>query len=176
MILDTVRAWSDWLGNGTYGVNALIPGLPLDGTDAAPPMLAAIVDETRSGPASRRMIPETLPALIVRLQEASDLSPSVGPNVEHRDADVVVATLYAANATSTEQGYRAAYYTLRAVQRSLAKFFDASIAVANTARLRNNVTIYSAKALQHITNFSALEDTDILAGLFITFQVRDSAP
>lgn len=176
MILDTVRAWSDWLGNATYGVNALLAGLPLDGTDPAPPALAAIVDETRNGSASRRFIPDTLPALIVRLQEASDLSPSVGPNVAHRDATVVLATLYAANATLTEQGYRAAYYTLRAVQRSLAKFMDTSISAANTARTRNSVTIYSAVALQHITNFSALEDTDVLAGVLITFQVRDAAP
>jgi hypothetical protein len=178
MILDTIRAWTDWLANPTYGVAAQLAagGFPYDGTDTAPAVLAAIVDETRNGPTARRRIPDTTPVLMVRLHEVATLDASVGPNVAHRDADVTLATLYAQQDVATEAGNRDCYYTLRAVERALAKFVDPSITAANTARQRNSVQILNATALQHITIFEATKDTDILGGVLVTFKVRDTAP
>jgi hypothetical protein len=176
MILETLRAWTDWQQNATYGVNALLAAVPRDAGDPVPGNVATFVDETRNGPAARRRIPDVVPALVTRLHLTGALDPSVGPNVAHRDAEVAVATWYADRNVATENGNRSCLYVLRALQRSLAKFVDPSIAAANTARTRNGITIYNVTALQHVTTFDTIEDTDILGALFVTFKVRDTAP
>jgi hypothetical protein len=176
MILETLRAWTDWLGNVTHGVNALLPGVERDGGDPAPPNVALIVDETRDPAAARRQIPDTVPCLIVRLAAPATMDDSVGPNTPHRDGDVPVMTLYAAAHSESDTGNQDVAYTLRAVERSLAKFLDYGLAAANTARQRNNISILHATALQQLTTFEPIEDRDILGGLAITFHVRDKAP
>lgn len=176
MILDTIRAWTDWLGHGTYGVNALLAGVERDGTDAAPPSIQLIVDETRNPAAARRQIPDTVPCLIVRLAAPATMDDSVGPNSPHRYGDIPVMTLYAAEHQDSDDGTQNAAYTLRAVERVLAKFLDHTIAAANTARLRNNITILHATALQQLTMFEPIEDRDILGALAITFRVMDKNP
>jgi predicted DNA-binding protein len=176
MILETLRMWTDWQGNPTYGVNAQLATVPLDGTDARPTTLVAISDETRNGPTARRRVPDTVPVLMSRLHQAATLDPSVGPNTAIRDAEIQIATWYADNQLATETGNSNAYYVLRALERTLAKFLDPSIAIANTARKRGNIEIFGATTLEHLTTFETVEDSDILGGLLVTFKVRDSAP
>lgn len=176
MILETMRAWADWLGDATYGVNAQLATIPLDGSDTAPDAVAIVADETRNGTAARRQIPDTLPALLVRLQQSGTLVPNIGPNTAVRDGEIPLLTAYAATNADSAKGNRNAVYTLRAIEKSLRDFMDPSIAAANTARMRGNIQILSVTGLEHVTTYEPLEDRDVLAALIVTFQVRDTAP
>lgn len=176
MILETVRAWADWLQDATYGVNAQLGTIPLDSGDPVPTAIALVADETRNGSAARRQIPDTLPALLVRLHAPAGLVPNIGPNTANREGAIPVLTAYAAADVTSEEGNRQCVYTLRAVEKSLRDFMDTTIAAANTARSRGSVQIERIEDLQHLTTYEPLQDRDILGALIVTFQVRDLAP
>lgn len=174
MRLEVVRIVADWLADGTNGVNALLPGIPLDGGDSTPPVIASIVDETRSGVAARRHFPEDhpTPALFVFTGRDARLMGEVHTHL--RDAEISVTIGYVQKAATTENGLRDAFYTMRAVERSLKKLQEQ----ANEAsRTRNNIAIIAAREFVYPNVFAEVGGLVMTAGVEAVYElVRDYAP
>ena len=57
MRLETLRALTAWLNDGTYGVNAQLASVPRDGSDALPADFALIAEATSNQYAARGQMP-----------------------------------------------------------------------------------------------------------------------
>lgn len=176
MILDTLRLVTDWLNDGTNGVNAKIATTPRDGGDSAPTSLTAIVDETRNGAAARRKLPATVPALVVRLATAAPLDAEVGPNSDKRYGDIPLAIWYGDRDATSENGNRDAHYILRTVERVLRQLTNPANGAGLTAKVRNSVTLLFWKDWRYNTQDEPLEDGTIHGALFVTARVQDTVP
>lgn len=169
MILDTVRMVADWLNDATYGVNAVLAAVDLDGTDSAPAGTYTIQDETRDDDAAINR--DGTPPLI--RVTSGDLRSLDGQSATYtHDADISTEITIVRDATSPAAVVRDCYYTARAVAKSVESLFGTS-ATAATARVRNGVQAYA------ITNLSTaairVDEGDRPATLtvFLTVRVRD---
>ena len=169
MILDTVRAVADWLSDGTYGINAALAALDLDGADTAPAGTYAIIDETRDDDATIGR-DGTRPFVRVAAGEVRSLDGQAATYTH--DADVPLELLICRATTSPAATVRDLYYTVRATCQVLERLFGTS-AAAVAARTRNQVQ------LSHIENLSTaqvrveLGDTPATAAVMVTIRVRD---
>lgn len=174
MFLETVRIVTDWLNDGTYGVNALLSALPLDGGDSVP-AVALITDETRNAVAARERFPAAAgPVITVHLARPAIIRTEL--QGAFRDApDVPVLIRYAdTNQAATDAGTKNALYTVRAILQSVARLMDQP---GVTARVRNQVAIANVKEeVQHVPVFQDVEDKVITGGLVFSFYVRDKLP
>lgn len=177
MILETVRINADWLADATYGVNTLLAGVPRDAGDPQP---AAVVvrDGTRDGVVGRRQIPHAAssgtPELYVNFEPdgLTDLQPEVWTT--YRDCDALpVSVRYVIESAATEAAARDAYYTLRAVQRSLRRLNENTNAAAT---VRNQVELVELVSLRHSYPFAPVSDRVVVAALIAVYMVRDLAP
>jgi hypothetical protein len=174
MILETIRAVTDWLNNATYGVNAKLSTVTRDGGDPAVDSIQLITDETRNFEVAIRKIPATpRPNISVFLANDVDMSPKEFSGT--RNGDVTVIIRYAVDENNTNSGLRDAYYTMRAVIASL-KDFNSNGPAPEFARSRNGVQIIAITEMVEMQPFQTPEDTAISTGLRITFEVRDTQP
>jgi len=165
MMLETIRIVTDHLASaGATGVSTLLAAVPLDGTDTAP-SAPTVLDETRSLAVAIGRVPSTLPALTVALDEVVDMDPRTAQGT--RDCEVALVLRYVVRG-ATDTATRGAYYTLRAVERSLDRLVLPST--------RGDVTVYSITDRRYLPPMQPLEDQWVVGGLRVVFQVRDNAP
>lgn len=180
MILEPIRVVADWLTSGDTGaasVATLLPLVPRDGGDPAPPALAGVDDETRVAWVARGRLPKpapTMPRLAVSLVQASELdSEMLGT---YRRGEVTVAVRYFGAKSDAVSGTRDAHYTLRAVRRSLRRLFTDSTPAAVTARTRGTIYVESLLALTEEPVWDSQDDAITSGALTLRMAVRDQEP
>jgi hypothetical protein len=174
MILEVIRSTADWLDDNTNGVNARLSGLPQDGSDADPPDLAVVADETRSGIAARRHVPQdqTTPLLMVFQPSPAELEAWVTTAIQDAE-EVTVAYAYVARNVDSEEVVEDALYTMRAVKRAISDLMDP----ANVAsRTRNNIVILNTTRMSLIPTATQLEDAVATHVFLVGYRARDEAP
>ena len=172
MILETLRAVTDWLGDATYGVNAKIAALNLDAGDSVPPDVQTIADETRNGQVARQQIPANKPALMISLYEDATLVPEVMQST--RDGEVVVLIRLAVENIETDDGARDSFYIMRAVEQSLREFHRNDYAATN--RTRNGILIGPCVDMRQTTVYEPTEDGTVTSALLLRYQCRETTP
>lgn len=139
--------------DATYGVNAQIALLPMDGVDARPPLLKAILNE-----ADDNVTIDSKPAVgwpigaVVEDDEGIDATPEAV--VGYRRMIVGIAFVIVADAAGGPLNWRQAKYTGQAFVNSMEKGLLAPGRL-EIAGVRNNVQILQATSL----NASSLEAT-----------------
>lgn len=173
MILQAVERIATWLGNGTHGVNALLPSVPRIGADTQPANVT-ILDERQHPSAARHQFKrdQTFPVLVVQLAEDSAMDVSLEAGV--RDApDVAIAISYAIAKKATDDGARSSYYTMVAVEQSLKRLWTNGAA---SDRTQGAVSLVIANGLRHLKLFTQVGDVMITTGIIARYFVRDAAP
>lgn len=163
MLNETIREVHDFLADATVGLGAMLAVLPRDGGDPLP-STPTIVNETTSFAVALNRPPATLPALTIALDTVLDLDPNAAQRT--RDASVALWLKYVVKTVAANTGTRDAYYVMRALERSLDRW--------TTARARNGVEIYAVTERAYGTPMQELEDSWIVCGLRVVFQVRDT--
>ena len=172
MILESVRAFADWLAHPTHGVQAALGTLVLDGTDVVPSGTLTISDETRSDVAATER-PGVEPPYI-RVQ-AGDVRGFEGQSATYtHDADVPLEILVVRQATSPAAATRDCYYTTRAVLRVIEQLFNPNLPAAVAAIARNGVQLQAIQTLSAGRIDVPITDNTITAAVFCTLRVRDT--
>jgi hypothetical protein len=181
MELEVIREIGDWLGGvstPTYGVNALLAGVPRDAGDPVPPNVT-VTDETRDAVTARgkgaQQITESGAQLQVLLFEDYEKEPelvTLGEEVQDSSELQVLIWYRRPDNATPAIAKRNASYTMRAVTRSLNRLM---MNVSAAARERNQVQLVS---LQGFRRVPVLVTNDPLAtsAIVLTCQVRDESP
>lgn len=171
MIVETLRAVTDALATGSYGVNYQISNLTVESGDSAPPELVAVVDETRSDEVAVGRYPSTLPALMVTLEGNPTLQGDVVS--DSRDGEVSVLIRYIVSESDTSKSVTDSYNTMRAVLRTLKEFNSNTQA---QARLRNGIQIVECLSIEMVQTFKNIDDAYVTGAVTARFRVRDCEP
>jgi hypothetical protein len=172
MRLEAARIIADWLGHATYGVNAKLAVLTLDGSDTRPADVATIVDETRNASAAfRRFDGLTLPALIVTVPVDPVYRDSELPQSNNRaDAFVTVQARYAVRKLAGETAIADGNYIVKAVLASLRELHkNANVA----SRTRNSVVLVSCEEMLEQGVYEEVEDTWLVTGVQVKYYASD---
>lgn len=173
MILHVVERVATWLGNGTYGVNALLPGVPRISPDTQPPNVT-ILDERQHGAAARGQFKrdQTFPVLMVRVPDDVELRPALDFAV--RDApNLSVLIAYATKNQDSAAAARDTYYTMTALERSLQRLW---VNGAQSDRTQGTVSLVMPAALRQVKLYAPLVDTVETTAILATYYVRDTSP
>jgi len=171
MILEVVRAVADWLEHASYGVDAHLAALDLDGSDAVPSGALAVYDETRDDDAAIDR-PPVAPFLKVVAGEIRSLDGQAATYTH--DADVPLEITIQRKGTSPSALVRDLYYTSRATLQSVEALFDPSNAAAVAACSRNGVQLQVITALSAARVAPALDDATGSAAVYLTVRCRDT--
>lgn len=177
MHLEAVRIVADALADATIGVSAIVASVPRDAGDAAPPAIAGIYDDSRTGWVARGELPPStaLPALVVTL--ASPQLQYAGAPLPTRDArhqretEITVGVHLLLRDTDTQAATEAALYLLRAIRGVV----DVLAQPAHAARrTRNGVRLEQLTDLTQVRLWEPVQDT-VLAGVVLaTWRARES--
>lgn len=174
MILQTVERVATWLGNATYGVNALLPGVARISPDTQPPNVT-IFDARQHGPATRGQFERdaTFPVLLVKLFADVAFRPDLevgGP----RDApEVQILVSYGTRNSDSAAGARDSLYTMVAVEKSLRALWQNG---ASSDRTQGAVSLIRPVTMRHVDLYAPLGDGFESTGIVVGYYVRDSAP
>ena len=176
MLLESVRMVAAWLEDATWGVNALLATQGRDGSDTLPPNVTVLEETTSERAALGRPSDEQdetdetpVPVLSVFAYGGDDASAATVTPVGDGSAKVVVR--YEARNASAALGRRDAYYTLRAVVRSLrALSLEGDEA---TDRTRNDVVLIALNDLRIEAADAALIDAGIYGQVVAGWDARD---
>jgi len=170
------RLLATWLADATYGVNALLAGVPRLAGHDAPPAVGSILTATDHGHLawvlpSRDDEEYPGPYLTITRPEAVELEGE--QQTVDQDDELSLAIRYATY--DLEAGARDADYTMRAVRRSLAELF---LNDHDTARISPELSIELVAVLRgrHLSMNEAREGGPLSLLWLPTFQVRDFAP
>lgn len=172
MILETVRIIADWLGDATYGVNAVRLTVPKDAGVADFPAVT-ILDSTRSGLVARGGVPNLassqFPALLVSPSDQPIEQTGAVIRPWPPDATITVLIRYATQDLDTARAERDASQTIRAVWRAIG-----SCITTNPNRVRAGVQLIGIRSVQAATLYESTEDATITGGVLVTCHVRDT--
>jgi len=171
MILEVVRAVADWLEDATYGVDAKLAALTLDGGDSLPSGVLTVYDETRDDDAAIDRPPEA-PFLKVVAGEIRSLDGQAATYTH--DADIPLEITIQRKLTSPAALVRDLYYTTRATLQSVEALFDPSIPAAVTACSRNGVQLQVIVTLSAARVAPSLDDATGSAAVYLTVRCRDT--
>lgn len=172
MIVETIRTWTDWLKDPTYGVNAQLANVPKDAGDPVPTNIAFIGDQTRDKVVAQWKEPQDFPALYVTMDGPAVGAGEVG--TIHRDYDsVVVAIRYLVRNPDAEEALRDTFYTLRAIVRSVKDLAHNDQAPQRT---RNGIYIGTVKSIAYGQWREGVGNATATGVVTITQDVRDSSP
>ena len=173
MIIQTVRAWTDFMNDATNGINAQLRLIQTDVTDPIVPNVLSIVDATRDVRASQGEPPINTPAIQVYPLFNQVLHPYINPAGGIRKGEVTVVMNYHLQKSDSVNGLIWALYTQQAIEKTLGLF----ISNANIpSRTRNNIGINGITKLEHQPNIVSGTDTTIVLSTIIGFEVRDGNP
>lgn len=175
MILQTIERVATWLGNGTYGVNPLLPGVPRLGTDPVPPAVVAILDERQHQSAARGQVSrdQQYPVLLVMLAEDVEFDIRLEQGV--RDApSLPLVIAYAVQESASNVGSQAAFYTMVAVEQSLRQLFYGGGTAAD--RASGAVRLVRPAGLHHVKLNAPLGDLLLVTAIRAAYYVRDTSP
>jgi hypothetical protein len=178
MKLETVRLVKAALADVTYGINAMLAALTLDGSDTRPANPTVYTDVDHKWVARRKVddvdtAAITFPALAV-FQFAPLRCVDVEVRTIVRDADVQIAFAYVVRKQDSAAAVRDALYFNRALLRWF-KWFEANDQTSSF-RTKNGVTL---RLLQELTQDDVDEDwgsVNCIAATIATWRVRENSP
>jgi hypothetical protein len=183
MSVDVMRLWADRLRDATHGVNALLPTIPRDLADPVPPDVT-IVEETQYFWSPGEKIPNKIleqeaPFLLL-MRAAPEMAAALvgGAEVNSGNAEIDLCALYVGVASAApghgpHEVMRDAMQTLRAVQRSTAKWLEESGTAAYDARARNGTQIVRPIRSLHL-NITADTKGAFVGGAYVAaFETTD---
>lgn len=182
MLLEIVRAISDYLQDGTSGVNAQLNSMTTEGLydsgDSKPEDIATITDETRNEQAAFRTPPTDTsgvdkPSLIVFVNNKDPViydPPNVAQNRFRADVTVTIL-FYSGEKANTEEAARDAYYYLRATLRSIRDFN-----CDDSAKKRNSVVIEHLNTMRTEPIFQEPGSKGLSWAIVMDWEVADNAP
>lgn len=178
MFVETIDLVAEWLGNQTFGVNALIPGVPLKQGDTQPPPVKSISATMRVGEIARSSLPQDpskYPLILVG--QHGDATMEVDIRQGAWDfVPIPIGIGYAIRDAASDEAQRHAAYTMVAILRSLWNMEDPGNQVAVAARQRNNVTIQAIMSLAALEPSAELKDIALVRGYVVGFRVRHNKP
>jgi hypothetical protein len=169
MILETLRMVTDWLNDGTNGVNAMLATMPLDAADSAlPTNLVTISDATRDGNVARKRLPATLPGIgVMALEQSHDATNiSVGDD----EGEIRIAIRLGFTNAQSEQAVRDSSYYVRAILKSFRRFTSNSDPLV---RQRNSVYLEGAHDVKSAMLWEVVDDSIITGAVVVGFHTRD---
>jgi hypothetical protein len=174
MELEIVRSVADALAHPVIGVNAKLPGVPRDVTDAVPPDVS-IADSTRNGWVARRTVQRgtaaELPALAVSIARPAKLDGNIKTTFRAGEFDVLVE--YVARKALSELALQQGLYTLRAALRTFGEFHrNENVAM----RQRNGVHLIVCTSILQAPTWAEWDDAVVTAALVCTYTARDIQP
>lgn len=168
MFVDPVRMVADWLEDPTYGVNAMLAALDLDGSDPVPANVV-IADATRDLEVAFGRLPATRPCVTVALYQVPSIDPRP-PQGDARDYKPQILIRYGATDDQTEVGVRSRDYTLRAILQSLDRFHrDEHVA----SRQRNQIQLIAAEEISMLAAYAPIEGGELTAAFLVRYWARD---
>lgn len=169
MILEGTRLVAEWLADETYGINALLATISLDGSDSQPPDVADIQTEFDDVSVALRRVPDgqTTPALWLFGMDRIILAGGV--TTEYRSGDHPLVIGYVHSDLDTQEGLQAASYTLRTVTWSLA----ALQRQPSATRTNNTVALENVTSIDWMPPFVPLDDGMLTGGLIASLKLRD---
>lgn len=170
-MLEVLATLQAALGHGSYGVNALLPTVPLIGGHAAPPSVAQIITDDADATLAFGDKAETWPALVLLDEDNGTWEGEVATHV--RDGEVQVTVLYVARDPRAALTYRNSSYTRRAVMLSVRQWLDNT---SYAARTLNSLFVITATGLRRRPPGEMIRGIPHAGGLTWTFRVRDLAP
>lgn len=175
MILGPVRAVAAWLDDATYGANAQIANITLDGADSAPKAYAAILDETTSGIVALSTVPKdqaTPVCLIWQYGEGQGEGNVVLASQQDSTLEIAIADII--RNSEAQNGLRDSHYRIAAVRKSL------NILHGNdhdSDRLRTDVQIRNGGIQWRLTRPRIeLDGVVVAAGLIVQYNIRELNP
>lgn len=177
MILNGIRIFTDWFGDATDGVNALLAGIEKDGTDQDPvPPLVGIHDATRHPGFARGDIPETLAApWLCVLQWEESLFEDAKTAELLQGEDIPLAVVVGLRDEKSDRAATNAYHYLRAAMRSINRLMDPG-AKASAARVRNNIALEMVNRMFAPRIIAPWQHTTLTAALFVSVQCAELNP
>jgi hypothetical protein len=178
MKLEVVRLIKAGLADATYGINAKIAALTLDGTDTRPTVPNRYYDVDHKWLARRQVNDDdtdtiTFPALAVfQFAPLEVLTPEVMTVV--RDAEIQIAFAYLVKKQDSAAAVRDALYFNRALLRWFNWFMHND--QTSAFRTKNGVIIRSVENLQQDDVLEEWGSADCVASTIATFRVRETSP
>lgn len=169
-MLEVARMVSGWLGDATYGVAAKLAAASFDGSDTAPTGTLVIGDETQNAKASLGQYPGDW-SIAVQLQPMDTLDGEAATYTHEYNVPLLLR--FSRKDSNAANATRDLLYTLRATVQSIEALFNASIAAATTARLRNNVQASVIVSMGQALTREQREDNLVTAALSVTIRARD---
>ena len=172
MIIETLRIVADWLGDSTYGVNAMLANMSFDGSDTQPPDVF-VLNAADDPHAALDQIPtdaDNLPALLVTLYTSpvDQVVPAAQPWPPDVQVDVLIR--YAARDVLSTRGVCDLSYTNLAIWWSLG--FLMSTNAGLSARTRNGTQLYGVSEMRALTLDRPNVDAVMTGAVLATCRVR----
>lgn len=172
MILECLRIISDALKHPSYGVNAHLATVPLDGNDPMPPLVTLVADETTNGAVARGYVPDTFPSVFVSMHGSARMMGEV--MTFERIGHIPIMVGVALSDSQSERGSANVYYTLRAVEQCIR---DLMRNTNSAVRTRNDILVFGIEGeIEHMQLTAPEKDGPVTAGLLMTFEVHDTNP
>lgn len=170
MNVEGVKLIAGWLGDATWGVNALLPTVPRYAAHDQPPDVTAIENEFEDDPVALRTVPETLTGPRIWVFQFDHILLQAGVTTEFRAGEMPTVIGYIHQKSETAKGLRDASYTLRAIEWSLA----ALQRQGSSSKTANNVGLTNFRQpFERVPPFVPLESGRLTSGLIVRVVLRD---
>lgn len=173
MILESMRAVTDWLNRDDYGVNHFLASIPVDEGDQPPSRVAVIYDETRDDLAARAEEPLVFPAIYVTMDLPFEMDGPIPTGQFREAASMTMAIRYLRKDWSTANAVRDTLYTLRAVVKSITELAKPAHA---DSRTRNYVGITAVNRVSQMLTAETVGESVMTGAVVLDLAVRDLAP
>ena len=186
MLDDSVVLMARWLRgdiDATASVNALLPNVARRGSDAQPPLLAAVYNEVEDEWIIQGQEPDALPALIVSantdvsLYALGGLRAPASEGVQRAQPGIagsplILAISYAIRQTDSVLSVKNAGYTLTAVRQSIGRLMQAS----ESQRTLNNTFLIGTRQITERRLLASKGNSALMGVVLAVCMVRDLAP
>lgn len=178
MSLEMPPLLADWLRDTTYGVNAILAGVPRDVGDALPPSVT-VCDEVRDAWCARKQIAEEkvlAGAPVVGVFQNGDSTYPFGRLQRGinggglLEGTAAFVILYMQRESDSAKAAGNTRYTLRAVLQSLLLMFDPK---SPAVRERNGASLVLPQKFQMSTLLEERGDVLVTGGVLAEFQIRE---
>lgn len=177
MIAEVLEITAEAYRDGSYGVNAQLPNVPVyTGLGhSTPPNVSEVVTTLGSDKVAHEESPVNSPTLILAAGTAFQLDGE--PMTDHIDGrQGTVTTLYYTTEKNYAKALRHASYTLRAALWTLVDLFDPQRSGSEADREEHGIQLVGMEAHRFFSTTIELDTGAITGELTSTYQVRELLP
>lgn len=169
MLNECLRLASNWLQDGTNGLNAHLANVPREAGDPLPASITLFATEHQNEDAALVRLPTTTPAVVLTVESATAVRDATAHDVG--DGSVTVAIRVSTSDVDALDAKRNGSYYLRALLWSLRRWITQD--VNGAARKRNSLAITEIQSVEINSLFERVNDVTVIAGARVTLVVRD---